>query len=174
LRTGLPATLFDRDRGAERLLEATATASLRGLGVELLRTAHGAAGALLAYCERSRVALDPGFLRVRERALGSVMRLDAPTRRNLELLAPLGGTGPGLVQLLDRVGTPMGARLLRSRLQEPAVDVATIEARLDAVAALVAHRDVREALREALAGVRDPERLVGRCVQRCASPRGLA
>jgi DNA mismatch repair protein MutS len=172
-RTALPATAFDAQRGSERLREATGTASLRGHGVEGLGAALGAAGAILAYCERSRVRLEPGFLRVRERCSGEVMRLDAPTRRNLELLAPLGGTGPGLVQLLDRTRTPMGARLLRSRLQEPLVDPEAIAWRLASVAALVEHRGPRERLRTALAEVRDLERLVGRCVQGLASPRDL-
>ena len=174
-RTTLPPTAFDPQRGAERLREATGTASLRGLGVDDLHTAHGAAGAILAYCERSRLRLDPGFLRVRERRGSEVMRLDAPTRRNLELLAPLGGagTGPSLVQLLDRTRTPMGARLLRTRLQEPLVDPRAIERRLDAVATLATARRARDDLRDALSGVRDLERLVGRCVQGLASPRDL-
>ena len=173
VRTLLPRALFDPDRGAERLREATGTASLSGLGVAGLHAAHGAAGALLAYCDRSRIVLAPGFLRVRERALGAVMRLDPPTRRNLELLTRLGGDGPGLIQLLDRTRTPMGARLLRSRVQEPLVDVAAIDLRLDAVAALVAGREARDRLGDALSAVRDLERLVGRCVQRLASPRDL-
>ena len=172
-RTALPQSFFDSSRGAERLREVTGTASLRGLGVEHLGVAHGAAGAVIAYCERSRLRLEPGFLRVRERRTTEVMRLDAPTRRNLELLAPLGGTGPGLVQLLDRTRTPMGARLLRTRLQEPLVDPAAIERRLASVAALLDDREARMQLREALGEVRDLERLVGRCVQGLASPRDL-
>ena len=172
-RTTLPPGLFDPSRGAERLREVTGTASLRGLGVEHLGVAQGAAGAIVAYCERSRVRLEPGFLRVRERRTAEVMRLDAPTRRNLELLAPLGGTGPGLVQLLDHTRTPMGARLLRARLQEPLIAPQAIECRLASVAALVGNREARERLHRALAAVRDLERLVGRCVQGLASPRDL-
>ncbi|HEV3124257.1 MAG TPA: DNA mismatch repair protein MutS [Candidatus Dormibacteraeota bacterium] len=172
--TVLPPALFDVARGAERLREVTGTATTRGLGLEGLSAALGAAGAILAYCERSRMLLVAGFVRVRERPLGSLMRLDAPTRRNLELLAPLGDGGVGLLQLLDRTLTPMGARLLRSRLQEPLVDVAAIEGRLSAVAALVSERGARQRLRESLAAIRDLERLVGRCVQRIASPKDLA
>ncbi|HEV7677481.1 MAG TPA: DNA mismatch repair protein MutS [Candidatus Dormibacteraeota bacterium] len=172
-RTTLPQGLFDSSRGAERLREATGTASLRGLGVDALAVAQGAAGAIVAYCERSRVVLAPGFLRVHERRSGEVMRLDAPTRRNLELLTPMGGSGSSLVQLLDHTRTPMGARLLRARLQEPLVHPAAIEQRLEAVAALVADRAARDGLRSALAEVRDLERLVGRCVQALASPRDL-
>jgi DNA mismatch repair protein MutS len=172
--TMLPPALFDVQRGAERLREVTATATLAGLGLDGLGPALGAAGAILAYCERSRMRFAPGFLRVRERRLGSFMRLDAPTRRNLELLGPLGASGVGLLQLLDRTQSPMGARLLRSRLQEPLVDAAAIEVRLDAVDVLVVDRSARDQLRQCLSAVRDLERLVTRCVQRMASPRDLA
>ncbi len=172
-QTELPAAWFDAARGAERLRAATGTVTLAGLGVDGLVAAHAACAALLAYCERNRVALPAGFLRVRTRPVGSAMRLDAPTRRNLELLGGLGG-GPGLVGLLDRTRTPLGARLLRARLQEPLLDPDAIGARLDVVAALAAAREARDDLRTALREVRDLERLTGRCVQGIASPRDLA
>jgi DNA mismatch repair protein MutS len=172
-RTALPAVLFDPVRGGERLREKTGTLSLAGFGIAELGSAVGAAGALLAYCERSRIELPANFLRVRQRRLDGLMRLDAPTRRNLELVAPLGGAGSGLLQLLDRARTPMGARLLRARLQEPLVEVAAIEERLDCVARLSGEPAARARLRELLRGVNDVERLVGRCVQGIASPRDL-
>ena len=50
--------------------------------------------------------------------------------------------------------------MLRGRLQEPLLDVGAIEARLDAVAALVGERERRERLGSALSGVRDLERLL--------------
>ncbi|MFN2568456.1 MAG: DNA mismatch repair protein MutS [Candidatus Dormibacteria bacterium] len=172
-RTTLPGTLFDARRGDQRLLTATGTTTLTGLALDGLPAGRTAAGALLAYCERSRMVLPPGFLRVRSRSRSTVMRLDAQTRGNLELLASQSGTGLSLLGLLDRTRTPMGARLLRTRLQEPLIDREAIEIRLDAVAALVASRSHRAALREALTGVRDLERLTGRCVQGIASPRDL-
>jgi DNA mismatch repair protein MutS len=171
-RTALPEAWFDSARGAQRLRDATGTSSLAGFGADHLSIAHAAAAALLAYCERSRIALPAGFLRVRARVHASTMSLDAPTRRNLELLGGLGGGG-GLIALLDRTRTPMGARLLRARLQEPLLEVAAIEARLATVAALCGARETRAELRIALARVRDLERLVGRCVQGLASPRDL-
>ncbi len=172
VRTRLPEQLFDARRAAERLAAATGTASLLGLGLEGMPAALRAAGAVLGYCERSRVALEPGLLRVTPRQAGDLMRLDPPTRRNLELLEPL-GSGMSLAQLLDRTRTPMGARLLRRRLQEPLTEPAPIAARLDAVAALVTDRPRRERLRRGLGEVRDLERLVGRAVQGLATPRDL-
>ena len=172
-RTTLPAAGFDSRRGAARLLELGGLGTLRGLGADRLGAAQAAAAALIAYCERSRIELASGFIRVVERPVGSLMRLDAPTRRNLELTGSLSGDHGGLAALVDRTRTPMGARRLRSRLLEPMTDPTAIAADLEAVAALVGDRRVREQLRTALRGVRDLERLTGRCVQRLASPRDL-
>jgi DNA mismatch repair protein MutS len=67
----------------------------------------------------------------------------------------------------------MGVRLLRARLQDPLTDADGISRRLDSIEALLTDRDGRRHLREALAGMRDLERLVARCVQRIATPRDL-
>jgi hypothetical protein len=165
--------LFDAGRAAERLAIATGTIKPPRISASTrCRLGVRAAGAVLGYCERSRVALEPGLLRLVPRQGGELMRLDPPTRRNLELLEPL-GRGPSLAQLLDRTRTPMGARLLRRRLQEPLIEPAPIGARLAAVAALVTDRARREELRRRIGAVRDLERLVGRAVQGLATPRDL-
>jgi DNA mismatch repair protein MutS len=172
-RTALPSALFDSGRAAERLEAVMGTATLRGLGIEEMTAAISAAGAVLGYAERCRLALPAGFVRLQPRSGGGAMRLDPPTRRNLELVGALGGNGPTLVSLLDSTRTPMGARLLRRRLQEPLTDAAAINCRLDAVAWLL-DGERRDRLRDSLSAVRDLERLVGRCVQGSVSPRDLA
>ncbi|HXZ98950.1 MAG TPA: DNA mismatch repair protein MutS [Candidatus Binatia bacterium] len=171
-RSGLPTAFFDPGRAQDRLRAVTGAATLTGLGVDGMAAAIRAAGAVLAYCERSRVLLEPGAIRVSPRRPGEVMMLDAPTLRTLELLRPL-GSGPSLAGLLDRTRTPMGSRLLRRRLREPLTDLLAIDRRLDSVAALVADRPRRHELGHALASVRDLERLVGRAVQGLATPRDL-
>jgi DNA mismatch repair protein MutS len=174
VRTALPPAFFDSSRAQERLLAVTGARSLDGLGVDGIDRAVRAAGAVLGYCERARLTLTPGFVHVRRRSEAATMRLDAQTRRNLELIAPLGGSGTSLAALLDRTRTPMGARLLRARLLEPLTEPLLILARHDAVAVLVDAPRVCDTLGEALAAVRDLERLVARCVQGSAGPRDLA
>ncbi|MBV9524417.1 MAG: DNA mismatch repair protein MutS, partial [Candidatus Dormibacteraeota bacterium] len=173
-RTSLPVSLFDLARADDRLLRAVSAVTVAVVGIDHLPLARRAGGALLAYCERARLALPPEFLRVRVQDTGSAMRLDPQTRRNLELLAPLGSTrGPSLVSLLDRTRTPMGARLVRAWLQEPLLDVEAIQRRADAVESLVIDRGSRHALATALNLTRDLERLIGRAVQGSATPRDL-
>ena len=171
--TPLPAAVFDRTRGVERLCRATGAATLDGLGVDAVPTALRAAGAVLAYCERARIVISPDLLRIHVRAAGGAMRLDAHTRANLELFTRIGGTGTSLLQLLDATRTPMGVRLLRARLNEPLVDTDAIARRLDSIDMMLRERDARRRLRDALSGMRDLERLLARCVQGIATPRDL-
>jgi DNA mismatch repair protein MutS len=104
------------------------------------------------------------------------MPLDEMTRRNLELVESLrGGTSEGpLLAVLDRTMTPMGARLLRQWLLAPLVERGAIDGRLDAVEALVREASTRDALRGALDGVRDIERLGGKAAAGRVTPRELA
>jgi len=64
-----------------------------------------------------------------------------------------------LLSVLDRTTTPMGQRLLRQWLLAPLLERDVIERRLDAVTVLVRDPVGRTALRDALDGVRDVERL---------------
>jgi DNA mismatch repair protein MutS len=79
-----------------------------------------------------------------------------------------------LLAVLDRTMTSMGARLLRQWLLAPLVDRAAIDLRLDAVDALRQDAGARDALRAALDGVRDVERLGGKVAAGRATPRELA
>jgi DNA mismatch repair protein MutS len=171
--TPLAASLFDTMRAEERLRRATGAVSLDGLGVIAVPRALRAAGAVLAYCERAHIVISQDLLRIAIRPPEGAMRLDAHTRANLELFTRLGERGASLLQVLDATRTPMGVRLLRARLQDPLTDIAEITRRLDSIEMLLADRDGRRHLRDALAGMRDLERLVARCVQRLATPRDL-
>jgi hypothetical protein len=78
-----------------------------------------------------------------------------------------------LLGVLDRTLTPMGSRLLRQWLLAPLTSRPAIEARLDAVGLLAADPIVREAMRSALDGVRDVERLASKTASARATPREL-
>ncbi|HLK10418.1 MAG TPA: DNA mismatch repair protein MutS [Candidatus Binatia bacterium] len=175
--------LLDADLPAEvaaacRAGRAWATAALpapAAVAEALPRVAGRAAGGALAYVEatyRSR----PAHLRaVEPYELAGVLRLDAATRRNLELFETLRGERRGsLLGVLDETTTPMGARRLREWLLYPLLDAAAIGARLDAVEELVDAVELRAALAPALARVGDLARLAGRVGARTASPRDLA
>ena len=106
---------------------------------------------------------------------GQYMELDLTARRNLELTETLRGMEKrgSLLWVLDKTKTAMGARNLRAWLQQPLVDVAAIDRRLSAVAALAEHTVAREELTLALSGIADMERLIGRVVYGSAGGRDL-
>jgi DNA mismatch repair protein MutS len=166
---------FDAELGRDQLTERFKVGSLESFGIEDGdKAAVGAAGALLRYLDELQPAGTPHLARPKMERPGGSMPLDEMTRRNLELVESMrGGDASGtLLGVLDRTLTPMGARLLRQWLLAPLVECAPIEARLSAVAALE-DALVREAMREALDGVRDIERLGGKAAAGRASPREL-
>jgi len=167
---------FDPALASDALAQQFGVASLEAFGVGASDApAVGAAGALLRYLHELQPQGIPHLARpVIERA-GSAMPLDEMTRRNLELVESLrGGDRSGtLLDVLDRTSTPMGARLLRSWILTPLTERAPIDARLNAVGALLDDALARETLRTALDGVRDVERLASKAAAGRATPREL-
>jgi len=167
---------FDAALASQALADHFAVRSLEGFGIsdrDVL--AVGAAGALLRYVRELQPAGMPHLARPTVERPGGVMPLDEMTRRNLELVESMRGDDLSgtLLGVLDRTQTPMGARLLRQWILAPLTEVAPIDLRLDAVTML--HREAlsRTALRAALDGVRDVERLAGKAAAGRASPRDL-
>ncbi|MFN2399783.1 MAG: DNA mismatch repair protein MutS [Gemmatimonadaceae bacterium] len=165
---------FDGEMGREELARQYGIARIDGFGLgEADEPVVRAAGALIRYLKE----LQPGGLPHLGRPLiersESFMPLDDMTRRNLELTESLrnGDTDGTLIAVLDRTLTPMGARLLRQWTLMPLLERSAINGRLDAVEALVADALAREALREALKGVRDLERLASKAASGRATPR---
>ncbi len=178
---GIPLTLrdpldFDRAHAAEEICRRFGVADPTALGFgrtdgELL----GVAGALLRYvCDTQPLAV-AHLQRPRIVRPGDAMALDEMTRRNLELVEPLrsGEAGGTLVDVLDESVTPMGGRRLRQWILRPLVDRAAILARHDAVEELAHDRTRRHAIREALASIRDLERLAAKVSTGRISPREL-
>ena len=168
---------FEPALATDALAQHFGVRSLEGFGIGPADDAAvGAAGALLRYLKELQPGGVPHLARPIVERPGGTMPLDEMTRRNLELVESLrasGDTTGTLLGVLDRTQTPMGARLLRQWILAPLTEVAAITARLDAVGALSGDGLARTALREALDGVRDIERLAGRTAALRATPRDL-
>ena len=167
---------FDAALAADDLARQFKVHSLEGLGLGVGDApAVGAAGALLRYLRELQPAGLPQLARPAVERPGGVMPLDEMTRRNLELVESLrgGGSEGTLLSVLDRTQTPMGARQLRQWLLAPLTEQGSIDARLDAVDALVRDPLARDALRQALDGVRDVERLAAKAAAGRSTPREL-
>jgi DNA mismatch repair protein MutS len=165
---------FDADGGTRLLCEQFGTRDLAGFDADGIPAAVAAAGSLMQYVKDTQRAQVPHIRTLtRERHDESVI-IDPQTRRNLEIETSLGGRSEfTLAGLLDRCKTPMGSRLLRSRLNRPIRDHATLELRQQAIAAL-GDSGTTAALADAVAPIGDLERILARVALGSARPRDLA
>jgi DNA mismatch repair protein MutS len=164
-------------RGAEDRLRAHFRISaVEGLGLPRRGGAIRAAGAVLAYLQETQQAPPAHLTRVQTLAIEDHLALDEGAARNLELCESLHDRGAQgtLLWAMDRAQTSMGGRLLRQWLLRPLREPREIEARLDAVSALVGAPGLVAGLREALAGVGDLARLSSRVALGVATPRDLS
>jgi DNA mismatch repair protein MutS len=168
---------FDGDAARRLLGEHFGTAGLKGFGVEDLDTALGAAGALLAYARKTQAqALTHVVALLAERG-DEYVRLDAATRRNLELTETLRGTpAPTLFSEVDACATGMGSRLLRHWLHHPLRDRPILAARHETVETLCgeAGGGPYTAAHAVLKRFADIERIAARIALKSARPRELA
>lgn len=103
------------------------------------------------------------------------MNLDINTRRNLELTKSMitGDKKHSLLWIIDKTKTAMGKRMIKAWLERPLLSVAKIVKRQNAVSELVDNPAVRDALREAMTGISDMERLITRIVYSTANAKEL-
>lgn len=172
--TTRPDWHFDAALGLRKLCAQLQVAHLDGYGAQALGAAQAAAAALLTYAEQTQGDTLPRLLAdLRVERAEHTLRLDAAARRNLEILQPLrGDDGPTLLSHLDTCQTAAGSRLLRDWLQAPPRDAALSRSRHAAVQALL-DGDL-PALRAALRGMADLERIAARIALRQARPRELS
>lgn len=103
-----------------------------------------------------------------------ILGLDRAAQRHLELVeSTVGDKRATLVSVIDKTGSPGGARLLRRRLLGPLTDIAQIRRRLDQVEAFVQNPAIRVQVQKALSKVGDLERLVVRGSLGEATPKDL-
>jgi DNA mismatch repair protein MutS len=165
---------FDADTACTQLAKQFGSRDLSGFGVEHLNAALAAAGALLDYVKTTQRTALPHLIGISAERDEAYVRLDASTRRNLELTETLRGEpAPTLLSVLDSTVTGMGARLLRHWLHHPLRDRPLLSERLDAIAALNDSRS-QTALHNLLKGSADVERIAGRIALKNARPRDLS
>ena len=170
--TRLPPWSFDAEAGKKKLLDQLGAASLAGYGCEDLQPAIGACGALLDYARKTQGQALAHVASVSAERAGEYVRMDAATRRNLEITETLRGEpSPTLFSLMDGCASGMGSRLLRHWLHHPLRDRTLVGARHEAVAALAgAATEVHGVLRR----FSDVERIASRVALKNARPRDLS
>ncbi len=169
----LEAHFFD-DEGCKRiLLRHFKVGTLMGLGIQEFPVGMLAAGALLQYLYETQKTDLAHFTHISPYLTNKYMLLDSATRRNLELTETLREKQKrgSLLGVLDKTKTAMGGRLLRSMLEQPLIEKAEMERRLDAIEELNKDSVSRDELREYLNPVYDLERLLSKVTYKTANPR---
>ena len=168
----LPDWYFELDTSRRALCQQFATLDLAGFGCDELTVGLEAAGALLGYAKLTQGQAISHIRSMQVYSADHYVRMDAATRRNLEITQTLRGEPePTLLSLLDTCATNMGSRLLANWLHHPLRDRAVLNARLQAVEQLnKTHRVVHDLLKPSV----DVERITARIALRSARPRDLS
>jgi DNA mismatch repair protein MutS len=159
--------------GARLAAEAWGVASLSAFG-SFTEGETSALAMALDYVRSTSGGALPRLTPPESRGGEGTLRMDAATRRSLEILKAERGGKDCLLGAVDRTLTAAGARELASRLAAPLAEAGPIAARHDAVAFLLAATSVRAGLREALKGAPDMARALGRLSVERFFPRDLA
>ncbi len=173
--TRLPNWRFEEGTAQQTLLHHFEVSSLAAFGCEGKSLAIRVAGALLHYLQETQRGTVGQIQRLATYSTAGFMALDHNTRLNLELTDSLTGERSGsLLWVLNKTVTPMGARLLRQRINQPLLSVADLDKRLDQVTAFFENTLLRADVRATLKGLPDLERLTNRVLSGRAIPRDLA
>ena len=165
--------VFTEQTAHQKLYKHFNVRSLKGFGVDHLKSGVIAAGAILQYLEQTlhtQIAHITTLSRIEEERY---VRLDKFTVRSLELISTMQEDGKSLLDVIDRTVSPMGGRLLRRWLVFPLKDEKQINQRLDIVDYFFREPQFRQTIDEQLQRIGDLERIVSKIATGRVSPREM-
>lgn len=170
-----PPSDFNYDNAYRSLTEHFQVQNLRGFGCEELPAAIRASGGLLRYLGSTQKTTLLQLRKLITYQIGEFMALDPSTRRNLELTRTIrsGEVNGSLLGVLDLTVTSMGARLLRSWVEQPLIRLDSILERQSAVAEFTLSLEKRETVREYLKQTYDLQRILSKLAGNSANARDL-
>ena len=164
---------FAEGSAREKLLKHFEVQNLKGFGVDHLKEATTAAGAILCYLELTQHTRTAHITTLRRIEEEHYVRLDKFTVRNLELVQTMNEDGTSLRDVVDHTLTPMGARMLYRWLLFPLRSVKEIEKRQDGVEYFFREPEMRELCSQELVKIGDLERIVSKVAVGRANPREM-
>lgn len=163
--------VFTEQSARQRLLKHFGTKSLKGFGVEHMKSGIVASGAILQYLEitqHTHIGHITSLARIEEERY---VRLDKFTIHSLELIDTMQEGGRSLLNVIDKTITPMGGRMLRRWMVFPLKDVTPIQQRLDVVDYFFKDPDFRQLVGEQFQRIGDLERIISKVAVGRVSPR---
>jgi len=165
--------VFTEEFAQDILLRHFNTKSLKGYGVENMKSGVIAAGAAIHYLYETHHDQLEHISKISRIDEGKYVWLDKFTIRNLELLYPLSPEGKSLLTVVDQTRSPMGARMLRRWLSLPLKNKHEIEERLRVTGYFMQHPEQSEALNTSLKKLGDLERLISKVATSRVNPREM-
>ncbi len=163
---------FVYDNAVEKLKRQLKVDSLKGFAIDSFPLGITSAGALLIYLEQTQHRELSNICSISRIDENSFVWMDRFTFRNLEIFASTAGKeGTSLVEVMDKCSSPMGARLLRSWLAMPVMDLQELEARYEVVQHFVDNRDDLMRLQTMIGDIGDLERIISRAAAGKIMPR---
>lgn len=171
----LDSWYFDEDTCIKKLLTHFKVSVLDGLGLKDYTTGTIAAGALLLYLYEMQKGSVDHITSIVPYTTGKYMLIDSSSRRNLELVETMREKQKkgSLLWVLDKTKTAMGARALRSMIEQPLINKEDILKRQAGIEECNNRAIDREEIREYLNPVYDLERIMTKISCKSANPRDL-
>ena len=163
---------FVYDASVEKLKKQFGVDSLKGFAIDVFPLGVAAAGALLVYLEQTQHTGLKNICSISRIDESGFVWMDKFTFRNLEIFtSAAGGEGVSLVSVIDRCSSPMGARLLRTWLAMPVMDIDELNSRYDVVEYFTKDQESLLAAQERIGNIGDLERIISRAAAGKISPR---
>ena len=163
---------FVYDSSVERLKRQLKVDSLKGFAIDNYPLGVTSAGALLIYLEQTQHADLTNICSISRIDENNFVWMDRFTFRNLEIFASTAGKeGTSLVEVMDKCSSPMGARMLRTWLAMPVMDLNELEARYSTVQHFVDNQEDLSRLQEMIGDIGDLERIISRAAAGKIMPR---
>ena len=163
---------FVYDNAVEKLKRQLQVDSLKGFAIDNFPLGITSAGALMIYLEQTQHKELSNICSISRIDEGAFVWMDRFTFRNLEIFASTAGKeGTSLVEVMDRCSSPMGARMLRTWLAMPVMDLLELEDRYAVVQHFIDNQDDLRQLQMMVGEVGDLERIISRAAAGKIMPR---
>ena len=163
---------FIYDNSVEKLKRQLKVDSLKGFAIDSFPLGITSAGALLIYLEQTQHYGLSNICSISRIDEGSFVWMDRFTFRNLEIFSSTAGKeGTSLVDVMDKCSSPMGARMLRTWLSMPVMDLQELDRRHSVVQHFVDNQEDLKTLQGLVGDIGDLERIISRAAAGKIMPR---
>ena len=163
--------VFNEDYANDILTEQFGTESIKGFGIEHLKSGMIAAGSCLHYLKETHHNLTKHISSISRIEKEKYVWMDKFTIENLELLYSRNEQAKTLLNILDKTLSPMGSRMMKKWIALPSKIEKEILSRSNIVDHLIKSKNLIDIMQENIKKIGDLERLISKVSTSRISPR---